>query len=335
MKDKIMKDKIIPQFTGYSISWILAFNLLALLVLTSCSSSDSTTPFTPANSLEGKVLVLGAQEDTNGNLVIYAHGTDLTGTVLTVADLQTATVNVDALSYTNNDLNLTIAEVEPTDDFLSLSLVTDWSNSTNGELGLVAGIFTQVLDNLPLVYEAQVITFSDDYEMQQTWTDNLTAIKDAVAAAHSVRNLTALYDTMGVALEGDSVTTGLVERCRTAHVQVVFTDGKDNFAFSGAYSDSILETIVNADKTVSIMLGTSDAKKDVLDKLAGEHGAVVQVVDPSSLGAEVEQWVASLQNIVKITVGSAIYATGQTVSITMGAQTVAVFPNTHDMTCTP
>jgi len=323
-----MKEEIIPPFTVYSIVWLPVLILLSLFLLTSCSSStDSTSPFIPVNSLEGKVFVLGAQEDNSGNLEIYVNGTDLAGDVLSVADLQTATVNVNSQPYTNSHASLTIAEVGPTDDFLSLSLVIDWSNSTNGELFLVSGIFTTMLDNLPLVYEAQVITFSDNYEIQQTWTDDLDAIKAAVSFPHSARNFTALYDSMGAALQGDSVISGLVERCRTAHVQVVFTDGEDNK--SSVYTDTQIESAVNADKTISIMLGTSDANKNALQTLAGDYGAVVQVVDPNSLGAEVEKWVASLKNIVKITVDSAIYLNGQTVSITMGSQTVLVSPSSH------
>ncbi len=323
-----MKNLLTIPFSGYARYGILLLNLMAVFTLSSCSSSsDSSTPFSPVNSLEGKVIVLGAQEDVSGNLDIYVHGTDLAGAVLTVADLKTATVKVGDSSYTNDHANLTIAEVaETTDNFLSLSIVIDWSNSTNGELALVSGIFTQMLDNLPLVYEAQVITFSDEHEVKLAWSEDPVAIKAAAAAAHSDRNMTALYDTMQVALNGDIDTEGLVGKCRPAHVQVVFTDGLDNLS---SIDPATIETAVNNDRTVSIMLGTSDADTAVLHTLAGDHGAVVQVVDPTSLGDEVEQWVASLKNIVKINVGSAIYSTNDTVSITMGSQTISVFPNSR------
>lgn len=337
-KEKMMKAQIIAPVDGYSRYWVPVFNLLALLLITSCSSSDSTTPFTPVNSLEGKVIVLGAQEDdTSGDLVIYMHGTDLSGTVLTVADMQTAIVNVNTVGFTttSNPADLTIDGVTASDNFLSLSLVTDWSNSTNGELQFVDGIYTQLLINLPDVFEAQVITFSNTYEVQQDWTTALAELLLVVdpttdVGAHSSRSRTSLYDSMLFALEANAgdYTDGLIDKCRPAHVMVVFTDGDDNQS-SNITDPADIQTLVNADKTVSIMLGTSDAKTAVLETLAGEHGAVVQVGDPTSLGAEVEQWVASLQNIVKITVDSGIYTDGDTVSITMGSKTVAVHPNSH------
>jgi len=317
----------IPLF-GHFRSWVLIINLLALTLLTSCSSSDSSTPPVPENNLEGRVFVLGAQVDDFGNLALYAIGTDLSGAVLTVADLQTASVTVDGVSYNiNDDPELTITAVVDGDKILSLGLLTDYSGSTGVVVQIVADILTQMLDSMPLVYEAQVMTFSDELETQLAWTEDLTAIKAAVLVEHSVRDRTALYDSMGVALEGDVGTDGLVERCRPAHMLVVFTDGYDNM--SSVYSDTGIGTIVNNDRAVVILLGTSNAETDVLTTLAGDFGAVVQVTDPASLVAEVEKWASSLNNMVKITLDSSINITGKTVSITIGSQIVEVNPNSH------
>jgi len=321
-----MKTLSIVPLTGHCKLWLLAINLLTLLLLTSCSSSDSSVPFSPKNNLERKVFVLGAQVDDFGNLELYVHGTDPSGDPLNVTSLQAASLSVDGTSYTDGDGNLTITEVTESDNFLSLALVTDYSNSTSGELDFVANILVGMLDNLPQVYEAQVMTFSDSYEIHQNWTDDLVALKTAVVQPHTDRNKTALYDSMGVALEGDVGTTGLFERCRVAHLLVVFTDGDDNM--SNVYTDLDLGAIVNNDKTVVVVLGTSDAKLDVLTTLAGDHGAIVQVTDPLSLVAEVDSWSTSLSNMVKFTL-SGIDVTSKTVSITVGTQTVDVIPNSH------
>ena len=324
-----MKNLNIISFTGCHRFWLLAINLLALLILTSCSSSNSSEPFTPTNNLEGKVIVLGAQDDGFGNLVVYVNGTDPNGDPLTVLNLQSASLSVDGTPYIDGDGSLTIAEVADGDNFLSLGFLTDYSNSTNGELQFVADILSGVLDNLPLVYEAQVMTFSDTYEVKLNWSTDLAALKNAVTIPHTVRNKTALYDSMGVALEGDIGTTGLIERCRPAHMLVVFTDGDDNM--SSVYTDSGLATLANNDQAVVIMLGTSDAKTDVLTTLAGDHGAVVQVTDPLSLLAEVDSWSASLSNVVKFTLSS-VDINGKALSITVGSQTVDVIPKSH---CAP
>ncbi|MFK5949801.1 MAG: hypothetical protein QM500_13640, partial [Methylococcales bacterium] len=118
-------------------------------------------------------------------------------------------------------------------------------------------------------------------------------------------------------------TDGLIDKCRPAHILVVFTDGDDNKS-SIITDPTDIETLVNADKTVSIMLGTSDVKLDVLQTLAGDHGAVVQVLEPTRLGDEVGKWVASLQNIVKVTLVADEYDNSKTVSITIGSQTEIV-----------
>lgn len=313
---------------GHFRPWLLIINLLALTLLTSCSPSNSSSPPVPKNNLDGKVFVLGAQVDNFGNLVLYAIGTDLSGAVLTVADLQTASVTVDGVTYnTNDNPELTITAVSGGDKILSLGLLTDYSKSTKVEQPLVADILTQMLGSMPFVYEVQVMTFSDELETQQAWTDDLTAIKAAVAADHSFRNKTALYDSMGVALEGDVDTDGLIERCRPAHMLVMFTDGNDNF--SSVYTDAGLGTIVNNDRAIVIIVGTSDAKIDVLTTLAGDFGAIVHVTDPASLAVEVDKWASSLNNMVKFTLDSSLNITGKTVSITIGSQVVEVNPNSH------
>jgi len=325
---KLMKILNSIPLIGHFRSWVLIINLLALALLTSCSSSSSSTPDAPQNDLEGKVFVLGAQVDDFGNLDLYVIGTDLSGAVLTVADLQTASVTVGGVSYnTNDDPELSITAVSGGDKILSLGLLTDYSTSTKVEVQAVADVLTQMLRSMPLVYEAQVMTFSDALETQLAWTENLTAIEDAVRVVHSDRNETALYDSMGIALEGDADTDGLIERCRPAHMLVMFTDGDDNL--SSVYSDTGLGTIVNNDRAVVIILSTLKAKIDVLTTLAGDFGAVVQVADPASLVTEVDKWASSLNNMVKFTLDSSINITGKTVGISIGSQIVEVNPNSH------
>lgn len=326
------------SFTGHSRICLLIINILLLLFLSSCSSSDSPTTVTPKNTLEGKVFVLGAQVDENSDLVLYISGTDLNGDPLTVADLQTASVTIGAAAPINMGPNLDISAVSASDNFLSLSLVTDYSNSTNSELDNIATLYAQMLDNLPLVYEAQVITFSNNYELKLNWTEastDLQAIKDAVALRHEPRGQTALYDALGFALEGDLGVDGdgLIERCRPAHMLVMFTDGAENASF--VYTDSnVLTSIISDDKTVVIILSTSTADPDDLLSLAGDQGAVIQVSDTSSLLDEVGKWSVSLQNMVKFTLKSDTGFVGNTVSISIGTDTTTVVDH-NQLLCTP
>jgi len=327
-----MKNLNNRALTIYSKFWLLVLNAFLMIMISSCSSSSDSPPaFTPQNTLDGKLVVLGAQ-DNGTTLEIYVTGTDLDGTPLNVTQLEMATLKVDAASYTDDDGDLTIAAVAHGAPILSLSLLTDYSRSTDTELDVVSGIYTDILDLLPPVFEAQVATFSNDIEIQRVWTTDLQDLKDGVLLAHSESDQTALYDSMGAALEGDpgDPTDGLIDRCRPAHMLVVFTDGTDNLA--NVYTDpQDLADIANLDKTVVIMLGTSNARADVLTTLAGDYGAVVQVNDPAGLPDELTNFAGSLDNMVKFTLNK--ITAGQAISITLGSSpTVVVDPNTH---CTP
>ena len=205
--------------------------------------------------------------------------------------------------------------------------MTDYSDSTKGEVQFAPDALAQMLDSLPLVYEAQVMTFSDDLELQLAWTEDVTAIKAAVSAEHSDSDKTALYDSMGIALEGDAVIDGLVGRCRPAHMLVVFTDGYDNQ--SSVYTDTGIGAIVNNDKAVVIILSTWKAETDVLTTLAGDSGVVVKVEDPANLVARVNKWARSLNSMVKITLDSSINITGKKVRIAIGSQSAKVDLNSH------
>ena len=319
--------------TIHSRFWLLALNIFMMIMISSCSSSSDSPPgFTPQNTLDGKILVLGSRvHNISTNLEIYVTGTDLDGTPMTAAQLEGVTVTVGADSYVITDPELTIAPVSGAEDILSLSLVTDWSNSTNGELAFVEGIFKEFLDKLPpLMYEAQVMTFSDEHKVQEDWSTVVADLKTAVGVEHVPRNRTALYDSMGAALEGGTdldslIHDGVTDQCRPAHMLVVFTDGDDNE--SSVYTDTGLAAIANLDKTVVIMLGTSDAKADVLTTLAGDYGAVVQVAGPAGLPNEVSNWALSLTEMVKLTL--AVNVTGKAVSVSLGSQTADANPNTH------
>jgi len=143
---------------------------------------------------------------------------------------------------------------------------------------------------------------------------------------------------MGAALEGGTdldslIHEGVTDRCRPAHIMVVFTDGDDNM--SSVYTDAGLASIANLNKTVVIMLGTSDALPSVLTTLAGDYGAVVQVNDPSGLPVEIANFSAALTNMVTFTLDSAVNIGGKTLSVTLGSQTAEVEEVDPNLNCTP
>ncbi len=323
------------------------FSITALLALTLASCADDSK-FHPKNTLTSKLFIIGSQIDKDNNLVFYVNGTDANGEPLTYVELQKATVTVtseiSSVVYTSDDALLTIDPVLPSvgnnDKILSLSLITDYSGSIeDSALESVSDVYVMILSSLPRLYEAQIINFSDTYHLEIDWTDGATHFDSLVAATRLDdkiwRNGTALYDTIGFALLGSSSVVGtrttpgdgLIERCRPAHMMVVFSDGKENPQPQSPklYTDiKTLADLVASSQTFTIMLGTSNADYNTLQSLAGKNGAVVQVNKPENIKSEVNQWAQSLNHIVKFTLAAETLYTDHEVVINLDNQEIPV-----------
>ena len=328
-----------------------AATLLSPLLFSACNGEDPT-PFYPQNTLTSKLFVVGSQVDTNGNLVLYVNGTDANGDPLTDTDLQNATVSVTTTTgttqFVNGDSELSIQPVTVGDKILSLSLITDYSGSIeDSALNDIGNVFRTILLNLPMVYEAQIINFSDTYHLEIDWTEAATNYDDIVAATYRddtiYRNGTALYDTIGFALLNDPAIVGtpttqgdgLIERCRPAHMMVVFSDGMENPQDNSPniYTDiNELTAMIESSETIPIMLGTSNADLPTLQTFAGSRGAVVQILNTAGIESEISNWAQSLNYMVKFSLTPASGFSGNTVTIELNGQTVTV-SNPSDAFC--
>ena len=338
--------KIIQATKSAPRSWlwwvILAFATPVLLSACGGGGGNDSKPFVPKTTIDAKLFVYGTQVDGAGDLVMYVNGTDSDGNPLTVADLQTASLVVsDGTTpqiYTKDNISLEIEPVAAGDKILSLSFITDYSGSMEDwELTNIANVYKLILSDLPQVYELQIINFSDDPHLRLDWTDsaNSAAILAALELDNSFwRNGTALYDTVGFALERDlsvigTPTTqgdGLIERCRPGRMMVVFSDGKENW--STTYTDrNTLIAMMNESNTVAIMLGTSDADQATLEAFAGESGAIVYVFDTNGIVPEIANWAESLQHMAKFRLAADTLFQGKTVTVALGNQVAtAVLP---------
>ena len=217
------------------------------------------------------------------------------------------------------------------DDDLSLAFATDYSSSiSDAELGAVTGMYRTILENLnppnlPPVSEGIVIEFSSNVELRQDWTEDDALLSAALAIDESfTRENTALYDAIGLSLEGDldSIDDGLIERCRPAHMQVIFTDGFDNASL--AYTKDTVLPIIDSSKTVTVMLGSLSADKELLAELAGEQGGFVYAYSLQDIESLVAKWAASLSEMVKLTLDPATGFDGSSITITLGGESVTV-----------
>jgi hypothetical protein len=284
----------------------------------------------PDQNLLNRIFVLGTQiNPASSALRIFVSGTDNDGNALKLADFQTATVSIDGVP-----VDPALVSVDPLaagDDVLSLAFATDYSTSiSDAELGVVSSMYANILDslsppNLPPVSEGMIINFSTFVEVRQDWTEDTALLKAALAFDDSfARQNTALYDAIGITLERDldSFEDGLIERCRPAHMQVFFTDGFDNASFF--YTKETVLPIIDSSKTVTIMLGSLSADKDLLAELAGETGGFVYAYSLQDIQSLVAKWAASLSEMVKFTLDPAAGFDGGNITITLGSETVAV-----------
>ena len=291
----------------------------------------------PEDNLLGRMFVLGTQKD-NGDLHIFVTGTDNDGNPLQLTDFQSATVSIDG-----HPVDPGLVSVDPIaagDYVLSLGFVTDYSTSiSDAELAKVADIYSIILDslsppNLPQmslpgslpVLKGMVINFSDLVVVKQDWTDDPALLQAAYQLDPSFsRKKTRLYDALDVALQGDPGQNyvGLVEQCTPAHMLITFTDGADNASFTGATKETLLP-IIDRSKTVMIMLGSLSADKPTLMDLAGDQGAFVYAYNLAGIESKVQKWSNSLSQMVKIILDPATGFDTGTITITLGAYTVAV-----------
>lgn len=296
----------------------------------------------PDDNFDGRLFITGSQvEAASGDLVLYVHGLDGSGAPLSVADLQQASIQVGSASYVNADAEVDIQPVAPGDKILSLSLVTDYSESmSDSDLDAITAVYTTILDNLPEVYEASVINFSSTVQIPlrldwtEAYTDSSDLIQQAIQRDESiVRGNTALYDAMGYALQQDTAVIGgaapvegdgLVERCRPGHLLLVFTDGLENASY--AYTRPQLINLIASSNTEAIMLGTEEATKDDLIELAGDNGAFVYAYNAAFVGDAIENWASSLANMVKITIAPSTLFASRDVSISLGTEVTGFTP---------
>jgi hypothetical protein len=330
--------------------WLLVVVIITPYLLSACSKDDDDPPpFVPQVTLNAKLFVLGTQIDVDGNLAIYVNGTDSDDNPLTLAEFQAATVtvsdNVTSEDYSNDGTNLVIESVTEGEKILSVSLVTDYSGSMNdAELNQIGDVYRTILNSLPMVYELQIINFSDDPHLRLDWTEAFTDSTGVISTALNrddsfSRNGTALFDSIGLALQRDlsnvgTPTTsgdGLIERCTPAHMLIVFSDGEENWSTTYTNRD-YLKTLLDQSQTVPIMLGTPGTnsveeqqnQRETLEFFAGDRGALVYVFDTGALTPQLENWTNSLQHLVRFKLSPTTQFDGNALRITLGNQSVTV-----------
>jgi hypothetical protein len=248
-------------------------------------------------SHDNRLIVLTAERSEEVVTVIL-HGIEEDGSLLTPEELEEAT-------YTFLDAEGNKTLLDPGDasaklldasdgDLFTMSLVTDYSDSMRLEdLTLISELYTDLVTDLPEVYEAEVLAFSTNVSVQQSFTEDRDDLRAGVGLDLMLfRGWTALNDAMGQAV------TDLAERDRPVRIMVVATDGEEN-ASSHWWPEQVLEAI-EEEQVLVVMIGALFADVDQLERMAGERGIYFYGTEYEGVAEDVQAWIESLSSSVKV-----------------------------------
>lgn len=288
----------------------------------SCRSAVQSLLPSAENNLIGHMTFLGKEtEQGTGNLILYVQGTSSTGAALTAADFAGATVTaatsgIDTV-LTSSDFSAAALPTSP-DDLASIGVVTDYSGSmSDGDLDDAAAINTDIFSVLPAIYEAEIWAFSDTLTEIQSFTSDQDSVLAAVARNDQIeRKSTALYDGMGTAL-----ASLLLQPARPIRMLIVATDGLEN-ASTQYTKDQLINTIAD-NGIVVIMLGALFSDVNEMEELAGDRGIFIYEKTFLAIEDTAQEYVNSLENIVKMTVASA-NADADTITLAVNGVSVQI-----------
>jgi hypothetical protein len=261
----------------------------------SCRASLENLLPPAQNTFEGRLVALGSDVTDDGGRRFYVHGATEAGAGLTADDFATAEVRVviDGETTTLPPDAFEIRRVEA-GDVIALSLVNDYSGSMlDQDLAVVERIHTDMFTYLPAVHETEVILFSDAVDTRQPYTSDASALLAAVERDDAyARGSTALYDGMGIALDG------LVERDRPVKILMVSTDGAENASIRSTKPE--LLTTIQDHGVVVVMLGALLADVPEMRELTGQRGVLFYTRYYDGLRAQMQAYLESLGEIVEV-----------------------------------
>lgn len=147
----------------------------------------------------------------------------------------------------------------------SFSAVMDYSGSmSDNDLSALESGLTALYQNIPDNFRSEVMKFSEDVSMAQTYTDDNSALVLAVTSGDPDRSSTALYDGIYEGLTNTSSETAKVR------FVIAFTDGLEN-ASSHTRSEVVSLAQAQGIPLILIGMGTIVDVADLL-QLANDTG---------------------------------------------------------------
>lgn len=260
------------------------------------------------NDFKGRLIVLGQQEGEDGSLALYVHGVDAKGEAISAKAFSelsvTASIDGETVTLESEDITTRAGE-NLTGDLLSIAFVNDYSGSmSEADLSVTAEIESDLIGVLPDIFEGEVTLFSTEVETRLTFTEERDDLLDAVSVDETfTRDLTALYDGMGVGLDS------LIERKRPIRLLVVATDGQENE--SKTYVKSQLLQTIGEHEVCVLMLGSLFSDPDELRGFTGSCGAYFYTPSYGDLKSAVMAYVDSLRGLTQLTIPAELRGEGK------------------------
>lgn len=328
------------------------------------------TPPPAQDNFNGRIYPLGTEiTDSGTGLAVYAHAIDVNGNAVPKDSFKPSKILLKdgASGATKAELTNAVAVAPVTSGAaISVSFVTDYSSSMpDTSLQALPGIYTTIMNALPTGFTAEVIDYSStirprikDPAGNPVFTADLSFLQAAVQYIRdpykgennnplAFRKASALYNALGYALygpsgTGDGLKDGLLEQCTPVHLLILHSDGQNNV--DSTYDKTKLLADIDASNTMPIILATEsidpavtniDALKELARPVAGSpdvtRGAFVYGHSPGEIAEAVNRYAASLQNMVKISIGGYTFTNGDVLEITMGAAIVSIRLQDYDI----
>jgi hypothetical protein len=259
------------------------------------------------SNINSRILALG-----RNNEIMYMVISDSNGSPRGLDSIRekisvSAVHGSDTNALTANDYTISRAETD-TDIFLSFSTVIDYSGSMSGtDIADASRAFSQLYKYLPAFYESEILFFSTDVTLIQSFTSDSIMLLDGIKKDDTYkRACTSLLDGIGKSINH------LKERNSPAKVSLVFTDGLENC--SDKFTEKSIKSFLKEKKIPVILFGTLFAD--------ASGGIFIYFPIISLLEAKVSEINELIKKIVKLEIINPEYSDADYYEISIGAENI-------------
>lgn len=237
-------------------------------------------------------------EQADLSVSLYFNVVDNQDQVLSQADVVSGTITL----LGRNENYQTAIEQPDTPFFIILALDTSGSMREAAEDMRQAAI--QAIQSAPAEAQIAVLQFNEFVQLEQTFTNDIQLVTNAISAIQVEDNGTCLYDAAHTAVRSLQQAIQSVPQARRA--VILFTDGRDERTVGSGdqCSQHSYQDVIDAAQgnlpvpihTIGLSGARSPIKVDELQKMAHETGGLSAVASQADLSQKFDQIIEALAN---------------------------------------